>query len=99
MIELNMNARTRGRHFRGLVEVCAKYGVLPGSHTIPGSKIEMFGDAPFSAGEFTEIWPGELTEDEGDDEGISVAIKVVRYLDPAKAESLKRVRRSDLLSP
>ena len=91
MIEPSVDARTRGRCFRGLVEVCGKYGVLPASHTITGSEIEMLDDAPISAGEFTEVWPGAHTEDDGDDDGETtlVAIKVVRYLD--KGQSLKRV--------
>ena len=89
-----MDARTRGRCFRGLVEICAKYDILPGSHTVPGFKIETVDDAPVSAGEFSEVWPGAFTEDDGgdDSEATPVAIKVVRYLDPDKAQSLKRVR-------
>ena len=88
-----MDGRTRGS-FRGLVEDCEKYGVLPGSHTIPGFKIKTLDDVPFSAGEFAEVWPGAFIEDDADpgDEGTSVAIKVVRYLDPDMAQSLKRVR-------
>ena len=87
-----MNVRTQRRCLRGLVEVCGKHGVLPDSHTIPGSRIEMFGDVPISAGEFSEVWPGAFREDEGDDEGTPVTIKVVRYLDSDKAQNLKRVR-------
>ena len=99
-----MNARTRSRCFRELVEVCGKYGVLPASHTILGSKIETLEDVPVSAGEFTEVWPGTFMEDGADDGGDAdddggdagdatvVAIKVVRYLDPDKAQSSKRVR-------
>ena len=107
MVESSTNARTRKHCFRGLVEVCGKYGVLPASHTILESKIETLEDAPVSAGEFTEVWPGMFMEDDGDDDDDAgyyygdatvVAIKVVRYLDPDKAQSLKRVRRSDLSS-
>lgn len=87
-----MNVRTQRRCFQGLVEVCGKHGVLPDSHTIPVSKIKMLDDTPVSAAEFTEVWLGTFREDEGDDEGTFVRIKVVRYLDPDKAQNLKRVR-------
>jgi hypothetical protein len=84
-----VNVRTRRRCFRGLVEVCGKYGILPDSHTIPGSRIEAVGDGPISSGEFSEVWEGEYEEG---DETKRVAIKVVRYLDSDKSRKLRKVR-------
>ena len=92
----SMSVRTRRRCFRGLVEVCRKYGILPESHTIPGSKISVIGDSHISSGEFSEVWKGEYKED---GETKCVAIKEVRYLDPNKPRNLKKVRRPELSLP
>ena len=74
------------------MEVCGKYGVLPDSHTIPASKIRVVGDDYISSTGFSEVWEGEYKEG---GEAKRVAIKVVRYLDPDKAQKLRRVRSSD----
>ena len=84
-----MNVRTRRRCFRALVEVCGKYGVLPDSHTIPASKIKVVGSDCISSTESSEVWEGECNED---GEAKRVAIKVVvQYLDPDRAQKLRRV--------
>ena len=91
-----MSVRTRRRCFRGLVEVCGKYGILPGSYTIPGSNISVIGDSHISSGQFSEVWKGEYRED-GETE--RVAIKEVRYLDPNMSRKLRKVRRPELSLP
>ena len=87
--EYPISVRTRRRCFRGLVEVCGKYGILPDSHAIPGSEIGVVGDGPISSGEFSEVWEGEYNED---DQTKHVAIKVVRYLDQGESRKLRKVR-------
>ena len=87
--EYPISVRTRRRCFRGLVEVCGKYGILPDSHAIPGSEIGVVGDGPISSGEFSEVWEGEY---KGDDKTERVAIKVVRYLGSAESRKLRKVR-------
>ena len=84
-----INLRTRRRCFRGLVEVCGKYAILPDSHSIPESKIGVVGDGPISSGEFSEVWEGNYKEN---DETKHVAIKVVRYLSSGESRKLRKVR-------
>ena len=87
--EQPVSVRTRRRCFRGLVEVCGKYGILPNSHAIPGSKIGVVGDGPISSGEFSEVWEGEYKDN---DETKRVAIKVVRRFGSCELRKLEKVR-------
>jgi len=74
MLEPNdqMSPHTR-RYFRGLVEICGKYDILPDSYIIPESKIQKLGDCPTSSDSFSEVWPGWYGENK------LVTIKSVQY--------------------
>ena len=88
-----LSLRTRRRCFRGLVEICGEYGILPGPYTIPKSKIKRLGDFPVSSSGFSDVWPGSYKE------GKDVAIKVLRYCQSDDIQPVKKVSCFDLLLP
>jgi len=93
-----MTLRARRRCFRGLVKICGEYGILPRSHIISESKVEL-GDSLASGG-FSEVLRGTY---EGSK---SVAIKVIRLHDVYSLnvqgtkgiKEVKKVRHFDLPS-
>ena len=55
------------------MEICGKYGILPGSCTIPESKVQRSGGLSVSSGVFSTVWKGVYGE-----KGEAVAIKVLQ---------------------
>ena len=72
-----MSLSVQRRCFQGLVKLCGKYGILPNSYVIPGSKVQKLGDSPHASGGFSDVWSGIYNEAE--DRCKRVAIKVIRH--------------------
>lgn len=95
-----MSLRARRRCFRGLVKICGEYSILPSSCIIPESRIQKLGDSPVWSSDFSDVWPGIYNEDDekDEDEGKSVAIKVIRCWQSDDFEAIKKVRCFELSS-
>ena len=87
-----MSLRTRKQCFRGLVEICGKYDVLPNSYIVPKPKVQKQGDSPLSYDGSSEVWPGMYEED------TSVTVKSVPHYKSHDAQEIKKVGHFGLSS-